>query len=536
MGTAPVPRSEPRFAWAVAPLAIALLACAIALRFLWVDSVPGIDGDEAQTANEIVRAAAGLPHSYRSIARQFFNPLMLLTEKIELALAHPSFLLLRLPAPLWASMGLLLNYLFLRWLYRDRMIALLATSFMACMPLHLAHSRIEWDPTYLLFVLNFVLYPLLALAAGRGSRPVWLCLILAIPLCLWTHATTGLAIFTLGLSVAFVRRNDLGTWLAARLRFSNQPGVNRSGLGLAFIAVLLAFAASVLILLLRLTQQRSSHVLRNCIVMAGMLLARPSNAAAYLAHLGDAFSGQSVFDDFIGVPVTPLMRCLSLALLAAALALSLRLLFSSSAADRALAIFWLIVPAGLIAFASVLNIDSRGNERYILWSAPLFSLLLVRGIASLGDFRPRRAALITLPLSGLFLFLFVRYYLIAGRYAEFMDTQDVQWTTAPIEPKAATAHWIMSALSSDAPVRVFTEEWSLQHPIQFLLGLHFNVTRNLNPTPTTPTPFFIVGYTGSSFGALAIRAANASHGDLIFHEIPAGNGTPFIAVWLVKSR
>jgi hypothetical protein len=540
MGISSAPSSTPRFAWAIAPLAAVLLICAIAMRFVWLDTVPGINGDEAQAAVEVLKANQGLPHSFRSVAHQFFDPIMLLSEMAEFKIAHPSFLLLRLPAAVWSILGLTLNYFSLRRLYPSRAQALLTTSFLACMPLHLAFSRIGWDPSYLLFSLNFTLFPLLAIAAGRSCPAVWICLLLGTFLCLWVHATSALAIFTLAFSVAVVRRADLGLFIATHLHVQNRPG-----LGVAFILALLLAASLLFLILLKLTQQQSSTVLHNCLVMAGLLLASPKDALAFVSHLGDSLSGQSVYDDLIGLRSTPTLHALSLILLVVGILLTLRLLFAPNPADRALALFWLLIPLGLVAAASLLNIDLRGNERYLLWSAPLFALLLTRGLASLTP-RHNLIPLVTIPLSCLFLSQFVQDFLIAGRFAEYRVTQDLQWTTAPFEPKAAAAAWIASSQikvtrtfngpDASATPQVFTENWWLQHPLQLLLGLNYQVTRNELPKSAIHSTYFIVGFTGSDFLIAAARELAAANVSLTVHNIDAGDASPFITIVMVEPR
>src|SRR5262245_58451020 len=93
---------------------ILLFIVSIVFRFIWLDTIPGINGDEAQTAVEVQKMLAGQTYSFRTPTGQFFNPIMLGSEALLAKIAAPSFFMLRIPSPIWVCVGLWLNFLMYR--------------------------------------------------------------------------------------------------------------------------------------------------------------------------------------------------------------------------------------------------------------------------------------------------------------------------------------------------------------------------------------------------------------------------------------
>src|SRR5262245_46473531 len=137
------------------PLGLALVAVSFLYRVLWLNRLPGINGDEAWYGVQVQRFMHGEPWSGRTPTGLPINPLLFLTEWLLLSIFKPSFWILRLPIVIWSAVGLVLTYVLYRWVYGDRRGALCVACLTACLPAHLAYSRFCWDGSF-----SFLSFPL----------------------------------------------------------------------------------------------------------------------------------------------------------------------------------------------------------------------------------------------------------------------------------------------------------------------------------------------------------------------------------------
>jgi hypothetical protein len=598
-----------------APAAVLLLLISSIFRFLWLGRCPGINGDEAQAANQIIWMLRGLPYSLRSNFGQFFNPLMLGSWALEFSLAKPTFFLLRFPAAVWSCVGLAINYGFYRVTFHDRRQALMATTLLACMPLHIAFSRLNWDPTYTLLTLNFVLYPLLWLARGPLSRGGWIMLVAGVLLCGWVHATTLIFIVGLGVSVFWQRRRPILAFVAKR------SGMQPTGALLAGLLLSIAAAAGLAALaLLTMVGWPIAATLATAARTWAYILENPEAWIAYVAQVGEFVSGARAYKEFAGLVETSWiddwLTILSLVGLIAACVELLRrkknampaiagpapsgVASSDEAravatdgratagdsrngpagpachagaglcadstdvagwadpdasdpvtfdpADVALARFWIYVPFLLGATCSVMALGTEGDEQYVLWILPAGAILYIRAAASWAVRRrwnpARVVAILAISVSTIFLVQFWRGYFLGIEGESGSRKIMSAYATGPVEPKQAAAEAIVALTPPDASdygapgtfvpagIPVYAEDWRCQHPIQFLLGPRYQVTREILPDASAiPVgAWFVVGSTDSPFIKSAQAMMNSRHIAYEMRIITARGDRPFLAL------
>jgi hypothetical protein len=127
---------------------VPVLAAGVLFRVWRLDSLPGINGDEAWYGNQILGFLNHQPFEWRTPSGLPISPWHALT----LTLAHllwrdPSFWVLRIPSLTSGLALLLLTYpLMRRALGPDR--ALLSLLAVSSLPVLIAYSRLSWDPSH----------------------------------------------------------------------------------------------------------------------------------------------------------------------------------------------------------------------------------------------------------------------------------------------------------------------------------------------------------------------------------------------------
>src|SRR5262245_12451425 len=123
---------------------VALLVAAVWFRVIDLGRLPGLNGDEAWTGVQALRALHGEPTSWRTPTGNPLNVFFWGPEVILHAIFAPSFALLRSVAVASGLAALALNY----WLCRrvfDRSTAVVSTLVLAVLPITIAYSRFAWD-------------------------------------------------------------------------------------------------------------------------------------------------------------------------------------------------------------------------------------------------------------------------------------------------------------------------------------------------------------------------------------------------------
>jgi hypothetical protein len=525
-----------RLHWALGLAGTALLLGSLAARFLELDTLPGINGDEAWAGVQVDGFVSGEPYTFRTTNGLFLSPFFVGTEAILLAMGPPSFLLLRLPGAVWACVGLGLVFYLHGRVFRDWGEALLVVVLLAALPTHIAYSRVgAWEPSFLPLVSAPALYLALALAEGRSLIKGTAGLAIGVVLCVWVHLAAAVYVVLLLLALLWVVRNLLAAWLASRLGLANRRGVLTAG-----VAAAAAFVPVAFWVLCRVGGHSSQGILIKAVRDALLLLMHPIDAIWYLTTLGAIVWGTRAYEYFVGEPPAPWLGAVHAAVLLAMLIATIRLCRSTRAADRLLAALWFLTPIGLVAAIGLIAIHQVSNERYVLWVLPAASVLLVRSLRATDSGRMPvcYSGPIVVCVSAFFLFQFWGHYFAPLRKGTFAETLHPTFKTGTTEPKAEAARLISQSPAS-APVEVVTQDWWVQHPVDYLLRGDYRVVPQKNSrdaaAPSDATRF-VVGFTGSAFIRRVQAHLAAAGAEFRQFDMMGGDGRPVVTVLRLEPR
>jgi hypothetical protein len=425
------------------------------------------------------------------------HPLLFLSEAGLLAWRHPSFGLLRLPIALWTCVALCLTYWLHARVFRDRIESLLATTLTACLPTHLAYSRFSWDSSFGLVSFPIVLYSLLELIDNSRSRWGWWGLALGSLMTLWAHLANAVMLAGCILLLAWQLRESVQA-------FSRRRPITTIGLGLGLGAGLVLAARAHPASAMRLATSAASCLER---------------LPGHVSSVGDILLGARVYEYLAGVPRPPWTSWGYPVLIACAL-LGLRMLYRRGRAlDQGLLAATGLVIVLLLLLARALRLDRLSYERYALYLAPMFALLVVRAVR-VGTARHGHASVlwpagVVVALSCTFLVQFWFRYFEPLRHLTYAAALHETFHTGAEEPKAAAARAIAEriqrsrrgvdatpeaagAAAEPAPIAVFAENWWVQHPIEYLLFGEVRIRRGERPGGDEPQAL-VVGFSGSDY-------------------------------------
>lgn len=514
-------------------VALALLAVSAFMRVYRLGTLPGINGDEAWLGLAARELAARHTVFFQTPTGNFVNPIFLLTEWPLTALCGPSLSILRWPAMFWNFAGLLaFGFLYRRALGRPRE-ALLATVTLACLPLHLCNSRIGWDSSFVLPIAAVMLCAALAVAE-RGWRPGWAALLAAAALAaVWAHMTT----------LVFVALVGVGLWgigLRRALR-GEAAGRRRRALGSLLGAGLLGLGTIAGgALLAHISHHPFAGWLQN--LTQGVVEAARSGGVVLmeLFHQSIVLSGQRAFEYFAGKPP----GALSLAWSALCLAIYVTggVVLSKAPnrrSDWCLGIIVLASVPAIILLRGFFHLEALGRERYILWLAPLFAVVLARLATLLRGLLKWCPTAALLALAAVNLGLTGRYYLAALARLEYRTTLHETFWTGPEEPKMAAARIIAAARLRGPVAGVWAQDRWTCYPLRFLLTDALTVRNATDERPPAALPaaaaVILVGWPKDQFLAVCLNHYAQQHGRSERIDIPGGDGQAVLSVAVVQA-
>jgi hypothetical protein len=126
-----------------------LVAAGIIFRLLWIDHLPGINGDETWYGVELLGAQPGHPPLWRTPSGNLLNPFFSAPLWGLLKVFGPFFWVLRVPAVISGLACIPIAYFLWRRFLRPSTATSAAILF-ATLPIVLAYSRIGWDPSQII--------------------------------------------------------------------------------------------------------------------------------------------------------------------------------------------------------------------------------------------------------------------------------------------------------------------------------------------------------------------------------------------------
>ncbi len=153
-------------------LMFAIFAVAVVFRFLWLETLPGLNGDEAWLGWKAARAASGIPLDWRTNSGNFTNPFFLLPLVWVHHFFEPSAWALRIVAAVSGVLTLVANFLLCRQIFNEK-AAWASTLLLAVMPIAIAYSRFGWEPSQIPLFSVFIVYSAIALCDARRAFVPW---------------------------------------------------------------------------------------------------------------------------------------------------------------------------------------------------------------------------------------------------------------------------------------------------------------------------------------------------------------------------
>jgi len=147
-----------------------IILVGVIFRFWKIDTIPGVNGDEAWLGWKAFQVAHGAKLDWITYSGNITDPFYILPLIGLHKIFSPSAFLLRSVALMSGLLVLPVNFLFCRWVY-GRESAWGTTLLLAVLPVNIVYSRFGWEPSQSVL---FALPPLyLALALGSGKlRPI----------------------------------------------------------------------------------------------------------------------------------------------------------------------------------------------------------------------------------------------------------------------------------------------------------------------------------------------------------------------------
>jgi 4-amino-4-deoxy-L-arabinose transferase-like glycosyltransferase len=446
---------------AVALNVTALLLVSVAMRWIDLDWLPGINGDEAWYGVLVERILQGESVPLRTPTGNLINPFYL----GPLLLAHiwlaPSGFALRVVAAFTGTLALAANFWFCRKSL-GQTAAVISTVLLAIFPINIAYSRFGWDASQSLLATLLVVHCSL-LSVGRPVHRVkWLTLAgIALAAAVIVHPT-NVFIAIVPASVVFqcqaaIRVFYARTWRSVRAR-------NRAYLFLVG-AVALAGLLSIT------TLAPASFRLR---------LTSSEQALAFVIQLGRLFSGATVYRYISGsIPADPpgdlpglesLQFSDAVAWLLAGLAIYgvWRWRRRATESDFVLCV---ATPLTVLAFYVVAGPQaiSPHLERYALCLVAPVVLLLSRGAAwwlTLAHDRSHRGKLAAAATAWLILASFYSNYF--GYVRSTGGDSHVAFRTSASEPKAAALEYVLNNRYDRQNLTIVAGEWWNYWPLAYL--------------------------------------------------------------------
>ena len=429
---------------------VAVLACAF--RVWNIDSIPGINGDEAWYGIQAIQMLRGETSAWRTPMDNPLNPFYFVPQLLLHALWTPSPGLLRLPALMSGLAALAANSFLCRRLWGVGP-AVFSTLLLAVLPINIAYSRFGWDASQTLLASVLVVYPALLAVAEAQNRLRWFaCSLAAFGAAMLVHPS-NIFLGPMALCPLYAWRKEI----AERL----DPRRNAWTRWLPLWAVIIALPITVAWL-------RQDW-------LAVVLQRQPSDVFGFLLNYLRLFNGTTIYRFIPGIqPVeaaalADLWRfgdALTLVIAGGAAMLLCRLVWRRR--EGALVSLVLGYSASTAAFFLVAGptMIAPGWERYGIWLVAPACLLMARAAAELASRHGRLGMTLSIVLAWILLAGFqTRYFQV---FRETGGLAHNTFRTAAAEPKQAALAYILSKRVRFEPTWIVTSESWNYRPLRYL--------------------------------------------------------------------
>jgi hypothetical protein len=506
-----------------------LLGTAVWFRLLWLDSVPGVSGDEGWWGVQALAWLSGRPYEPRTTSGNPIDLFFLVPVALLHAIGSPSFAMLRLVPALANLLAIVVGFFFARRLYGETTAWIHAVA-LAVLPTAIAHSRICQDPSQSVFWTSLVEY--LALLGVRDRTAAWRWFagaLVLFPVALWTHPTNVFVAPFLLLPMVSAVVSRLPDSRRARIGVAIAAAVS---LGVGLIVTWLAFESAA---------RAYPSLDKPWLALAAGRFADGSEWLEFAANNVRLLNGITVYHYFSGARPWALPYDVGV-VLAAVLVLGGFVLAATrrrSPLDAGLiagcAGTWLL----FYAFAGPQALRPHA-ERWGLCLLVPASLVLARGAGAWIEHVPQlrwvsigTASLAAAALLGSF---YVNYF---HAFATTGGRSHLTYVTAPIEPKQQALSRILDRGAGSTRVEIATRQWWLYWPIAYLATQQPTVSVRLDTdsspaavleAPARGTARFFVEFAGTPELAATLRRLEEAGQKATITTIADAGGRDHLAI------
>jgi len=449
--------------WATWLCGFVLLGVAVWFRLWKLDSVPGVNGDEAWYGVQAMTWLGGEPMAWRTPTGNPLNPFYFLPLTAVHALWGVGFWQLRSVAAVSGLLALVINYRLARRALGTE-VAVISTFVLAVLPINLAYSRFGWDASQsLLFALPVVYCPLVAMRFPSSAGRWLLCGFLSYLAALLIHPTNVFLFPMLVVPTGMIfRKQIIMAYQRTKEPYWRFVGILVTGI----------FAAA------------ATYALRTWVAIAAARVVTPNDWALFVGRYVDLLSGVTTYRFIPGSLLTDSTERWSMAsagLLNLAVCVTLGLAvvgwWSRSRENRSLGrgliLGWLFTSLGFFLVAGPGAIAPHFERYGICLIAPVVVAMSIglRQLVSDAGEHARRLTWAMLTIAACSLFGFHGLY-----FAQFETTGGQShraFRTADCEPKQSlirTIPMIGLAEQSRSPERttLAASEWWTYWPLRYL--------------------------------------------------------------------
>lgn len=421
-----------------------IVIAGVTLRILWLDRLPGIHGDEGWYGLLAQRWATGEFSISRTPTGNYPGPIHPMLVALGQFVLPSQFITLRIPTVVASIATMALGW-FVGRRYFDASTGRLILLLLAILPANIAYARFGWDPSYSGMI------ALAGVATALNRRIAATAILYGVAI--WTHPT-NVFIAPLLIMIVFVSER--------------QAGGRR--IGPRSVTFLVAMGLFTIAMMLTATHARD---FANLPAMFSRL-ASPSDWFAFLILLARLLAGQPWFQHMAGSDygaLLPMVDGIGLLLLSGAIWFAGSTLRGLRFSHGGIPAGWLamLVTYGLIAGSAPLN---AGTERYgfVLVAPTALVLALALRTWLRGQAGRLREAIVTSVLGLSLIAAMISLYFVP--LATRNEVSSDSFKTGIVEPKEATARWLIAHSRSDRPLRLVAEDWWLSWPMAYRLSGH----------------------------------------------------------------
>jgi len=424
-----------------------LLALALLARVIWLDSLPGVNGDEAWFGLWVEGLLRDHAWGGSYVTGRPPDPFLLAPLAIVQAMADPAPWVLRAPALISGLAFIIVGYAGLRCTIGQRP-ALIFALLAATTPIMIIYSRFGWDPSQT--PLADMIFLWACLAGRRIAAVLSLCAAILI------HATN---IFLVPILVVFWFE-DIRPFIekiTGRIEFRSFFSVMLIGALLAAIPISLWVGRAPL----RGLFGGGYWHLQHLVIRTSVLI-------------GDQFSGIGAYRARVGDPIGLVLHRVIISSVLIGLSVAL-FLGARGTQDPRITKLSAGVIASVIPFVIIAGGDGfrPSLERYALWMiTPV--LVLLSAVLARPLNRVSTAGLWIAPFLGALALISVwlNYFEPLRASGGGLSTTTIEGRaarTAAIEPKKQVAEWVMRCVDQHDTVTLWAESYWLAEPLHYFL-------------------------------------------------------------------